>query len=232
MQGRLIYGFGGILIGLVAGFFAANSLNRDAVTAPSSISAADTGNSPSSNPNNTGSQLGGMQGDVTQTLEKAEKEPNNFVAQMLAGDMYAQIGKFDKAVEFYKRGIALDGENLQANVVLANALFDSQRFEEAEVYYAKALQIDPRNVNALTDLGTTFVERKEPDYDRAILEYKKALQIDPKSSTTIYYLGIAHLRKGERQEAERTLTELEQLGAASELVTRLRQNISQGSTIQ
>jgi len=28
------------------------------------------------------------------------------------------------------------------------------------------------------------------------------------------------------------LTELEQLGAASELVTRLRQNISQGSTIQ
>lgn len=232
MQGRLIYGFGGILIGLVAGFFAANSLNRQALSEPASSSGSETSTVTSSLPNTSNSQSGGMQADVTQTLEKAEKEPNNFVAQMLAGDMYAQIGKFDKAVEFYKRGIALNGENLQANVVLANALFDSQRFEEAEVYYAKALQIDPRNVNALTDLGTTFVERKQPDYDRAILEYKKALQIDPKSSTTIYYLGIAHLRKGEKQEAERTLTELEQLGAASELVTRLRQNISQGSTIQ
>jgi len=232
MKGRLTYGSGGILIGLVAGFFAANSLNRQALSGPASSSGSETSTVSSSLPNTPNSQSGGMQADVTQTLEKAEKELNNFVAQMLAGDMYAQIGKFDKAVEFYKRGIVLNGENLQANVVLANALFDSQRFEEAEVYYAKALQIDPRNVNALTDLGTTFVERKQPDYDRAILEYKKALQIDPKSSTTIYYLGIAHLRKGEKQEAERTLTELEKLGAASELVTRLRQNISQGSTIQ
>ena len=222
MQGKLFYGAGGLLIGLVLGFFAANSLNRNATVAATSTTAPVAGPSSGTSPN----QPGGMQADVAQTLQRAESEPENFVAQMQAGDMYAQIGRFDKAIEFYSKGVNLNPQNAPAQIVLANAYFDSAKFEEAEKYYSKALELDPKNVNARTDLGATFVERATPDYERAISEFKRALEIDPKSAPSLYYLGIAHLRKGDRAEAEKVLAEMEKNDPQSELVARFRQNMN------
>ena len=224
MQGKLLYGVGGLIIGLAAGFFAANSLNRQAVVVPSST--ATVGSIPGGSTTEDTIQPGEMQADVAQTLQKAESEPSNFAAQMQAGDMYARIGRFDRAIEFYLRGVGLNPQNAAANIVLANAYFDSQNFEEAEKYYSKGLEIEPNNVNARTDLGATFVERKSPDYDRAIQEFRKALEQDPKSAPTLYYLGVAQLRKGDRAEAEKTLAELEKNNPQNELANRLRQNLN------
>ncbi len=228
MQGKMFYGAGGLLIGLVLGFFAANSLNRNAAVTASSPAAPAAGSSSVSSPN----QPGGMQTDVAQTLQRAESELENFVAQMQAGDMFAQIGRFDKAIEFYTKGANLNPQNAPAHIVLANAYFDSAKFEEAEKYYAKALELDPKNVNARTDLGATFVERATPDYQRAISEFKRALEIDPKSAPALYYLGIAHIRKGDRAEAERVLAEMEKNDPQSELVARFRQNLNAKQSTQ
>lgn len=214
MNSKLLYLSIGLLIGAVAGFFGANSLNRSALSSHSPAT-----------PMNGSVPAEITAGSVDGILEKAVNEPQNFAAQMQTGDLYAQIGRFDKAVEFYKRGLILQPENFEANVVLANALFDSQRFEEAEPYYAKALTLKEDDVNARIDLGATFVERASPDYDRAIKEFNKARELDPKSTGAVYYLGIAHLRKGDRETAIRMVSELEKLDAASPLVGKLRQNI-------
>jgi tetratricopeptide (TPR) repeat protein len=222
MQRKLFYGAGGLLIGLLLGFFAANSLNRNAAVAATSTTAPVAGPSSGTGPN----QPGGMQADVAQTLQRAESEPENFVAQMQAGDMYAQIGRFDKAIEYYTKGVNLNTQNAPAQIVLANAYFDSAKFEDAEKHYAKALEIDPKNVNARTDLGATFVERASPDYERAISEFERALEIDPKSAAALYYLGTAHLRKGNRAGAEKVLSEMEKNDPQSELVARFRRNLN------
>jgi len=217
-----------LAIGLGVGFYAANSLNRDQVLATGQTTAA-----PESTSASVTVPASGMQADVTATLEKADSEPQNFAAQMEAGDMYAQIGRFEKAVEYYKRGVVINPENFQSNVVLANALFDSQQFEEAEAYYSKAVQINPKDANALTDLGTTFVERPKPNYDRAIEEFQRARKADPNHLPSLYYLGIATLRKGDRDGARKILVDLERAGPTSDLVGRLRQNIDAPSpTIQ
>jgi len=221
MQRNILFGIVGLAIGLAIGFFAANSINRQ-----DDLNASSANNSslrPA--PEAPGQSSGGMLADVDQMIQTAESEPQNFVAQMRTGDMYAKIGKFDSAIEFYKRGILLKPDDFNANVVLANALFDSQRFEEASDYYAKAVKINGADVNARTDLGTTFVERSSPDYERAIKEFKAALEIDPKHEPTLYYLGIAYLRKGEKDKADRMLAELEKANPASSLIDRLRQNI-------
>jgi tetratricopeptide (TPR) repeat protein len=227
MQGKLLYGVGGLLVGLVLGFFVANSLNRNGAVTASSVPMSSSDSPATGNPN----QPGALQ-DVAETLQRAETEPENFVAQMKAGDMYAQIGRFDKAIEFYAKGVNLNPQNAPAHIVLANAYFDTQKFEDAEKFYARALEIDPKNVNARTDLGATFVERSSPDYERAILEFKRALETDPKSGPALYYLAIAHSRKGDRVEAEKTLAELVKNDPQSELVSRLRQNLKAGQTTQ
>lgn len=217
-----------LLVGAILGFLAANSLNRGDVTTAASTGAPTAISTNSAVP----IPVGGMQQDVSATLEAAEGNPQNFAAQMKAGDMYAQIGRFDKAVEFYKRGVLINPSNFQANVVLANALFDSQKFEEAESYYAKALDINPKDANARTDLGATFVERPSPNFERAIEEFRKVRQADPGHLPSLYYLGIATLRKGDRSGAEKILSELQAAGPNSELVGKLRQNLEAAPVTQ
>ncbi len=221
MQRNLVFGIVGLVIGLAIGFFASNSLNRQ-----TDVSAAGAPPQAAPPAPNQSSGNGAMLADVDQMIQKAETEPENFSAQMRTGDMYAQIGKFDKAVEFYKRGILLKPDDFNANVVLANALFDSQRFEEASDYYAKAVRINDKDVNARTDLGTTFVERQTPDYERAIREFNAALEIDPKHEATLYYLGIAYFRKGDKGNADKMLAELEKANPTSSLIVRLKQNMA------
>ena len=229
MQGKLFYGVGGLIIGLVLGFFAANSLNRNGTVTASTNAMPSVGLPATNQANQPG---GGMQADVAETIQRAETETENFVAQMQAGDMFAQIGRFDKAIDFYLKGVDLNPQNVPANIVLANAYFDSQKFEDAEKYYAKALEIDPKNVNARTDLGATFVERPVPDYERAVSEFQRVLELDPKSGPALYYLAIAQLRNGNRPAAEKALVELEKTNPQSELVKRLQQNLNINQTTQ
>lgn len=221
MQKSILFGILGLVVGGMIGFYAANSLNRQEFrTSNVDMSAPLPGQAPQTTVN-----TGGMQADVSATLEAAESQPQSFAAQMKAGDTYAQIGRFDQAVEFYKRGLLINPGNVQANIVLANALFDSQKFDEAEGYYAKALQIDPKNPDATADFGATFVERPNPDYQRAIAEFKKALEIEPNHASAIYYLGIANLRKGDRKAAEGYLAELEKKHPGNLLTGKLKQNL-------
>lgn len=226
MQKNILFGIGGLILGLAIGFYVANSINRSAATQaqiaqnqPNTVSMLEHGaaqNQPS----------GGMLTDVQEKLERAKREPNNFAAQMQAGDMYAQIGRFDEAIKFYEAGVKLNPNDLQANLVLANAYFDSKQFETAEKYYTKVLEINPQDVNARTDLATTLVERQNPDYERAIREFQQSLAIDPKHEPTLYNLAVAYSRKGEAENAQKTLARLEQTNPNSHLVGRLKQVIS------
>jgi tetratricopeptide (TPR) repeat protein len=212
---NLLFGICGIAIGLVVGFFAANSLNREA-------SLTETARA---NRNSTAVATEITGPAVDELLQKAEAEPQNFATQMRTGDMYAKISRFDEAVKFYKRGLILKPSDFNANLVLANALFDSGKFEEAEAYYSKALAINEKDVNARIDLGTTFVERATPDYDRAIAEFEKALGLEPNNDAAMYYLGIAKLRKGDRAGAVEIAERLEKTNSGSTLIAKLRNNI-------
>lgn len=224
MRKSVTFGFAGLAVGLVIGFFGANRLNRGTDTsssAPSDISSAVIDPSTAST-----SPSGGKMPDITSVLDEAGTSPGNFVAQMKAGDVYAQIRRFDKAIEYYSRGVALQPDDLSANLVLANAYFDSGEFENAGEYYQKAIKLAPDDLNARTDLGATFVERKGPDFGRAIKEFEAVLNLDSKHEPALYYLGVAYIRSGDGENAEKTLKRLESLNPASELTARLRQNMA------
>ena len=219
----LLLALAGVVVGFIIGFAVANSLNRNTIATQIAPANNPQLNEPNPQPNLSGE----MMPDVAETLDTAKNEPNNFAAQMKAGDMYAQIGRFDEAVKFYEAGVKLKPNDLQANLALANSYFDSKQYENAEKYYAKVLEINPKDVNARTDLATTLVERANPDYDRAVKEFQQSLAIDPKHEPTLYNLAVAYLRKGDTENAQKTLTQLEQANPNSRLVERLKQIFSQ-----
>jgi Tfp pilus assembly protein PilF len=225
MQKSILFGIVGLIVGLAIGFFAANSINRNAaktVPAMQSELPVAMGNPPLNIP----AAQGGMQPVVAEALDKAKNEPDNFEAQMKAGDMYSQIGSLDKAKEYYDKGAALAPSDFDGTIKVAAAYFDIKQYEAAGRFYQKALELNPKDINARTDLGTTFIEGPNHDIDKGINEYEQSLQIDPKHEPTLYMLGIAFIRKGDMEGAKKTLSQLETANAASPLVAKLKEGIS------
>lgn len=66
---------------------------------------------------------------------------------------------------------------------LANFLYDQKQYTQSIEWYQRALELDPKNVNARTDLGTAyFYTGRSQD---ALREYRKSLEIDPQHEPTL-----------------------------------------------
>ncbi len=68
-------------------------------------------------------------------------------------------------------------DNSDGWIALGNALYDSNRWNEAIDAYQKALAIDPKNVDVRVDMGTCYRSIGKPE--SAVEEYRKAVKIKP-----------------------------------------------------
>lgn len=228
MQRNVLYAIGGMIFGLIVGFFFANSINKSA-TEKFDVTQNSTGipSSLQQVPNITVKeqpppQQGGMLTQIAETLDLAEAEPNNFEVQTKAGDMYAKIQKFDKAIEFYEKANKINPIDYQTIVKIGNTYFDNQEFEKAEKWYLQALEKKADDINVRTDLGITFVERTNPDLERAIKEFQTSLKTDPKHEPTLYNLAVAFYKKNNAEEVQKILAQIESINPQSSLAARLR----------
>lgn len=228
----ILFGIAGLIVGLLIGFLTANNINRKAM---SQQSAAKTSapDAPFLNQQVQSSDIKELpsQGkplpEVSEKLDKAKSEPNNFDAQMQAGDLYVKIKALDKAEEFYNRAAQLNPSEYDKIVRLGNGFFDIGQFEKAEKWYERALVEKPNDINVRTDLGITFVERENPDLDRAVKEFQASLQTNPKHEPTLYNLGVAYLKKGKVEETQEVLKQLETINPQGQLAERLKLIINQ-----
>jgi len=74
---------------------------------------------------------------------------------------------------------------------LANYLYDRHEFEQAIEWYQKVLALDPQNVNALTDLGTSYFNVGRPQ--EALREFRKSLEINPEHAQTLFNSIVVNL---------------------------------------
>ena len=217
-KNSIIFGVLGILIGLAVGFFGANALNRkNSSSTPQSSTAPPFADNRPSQP---GTNPAGMLADVQETLDKAKNEPENFEAQLKAGEMYSKIRRFDTALEFYEKAQKLKPDDFSANSTLGNAYFDVKQYEKAQAAYAKALEIKPKDVAVRTDYGLTFYLSDPSDVDRAISEYRKSLEIDPNHELTLQNLIVALDDKGEKEETGKALAILKKVNPKNDVVKK------------
>jgi len=74
---------------------------------------------------------------------------------------------------------------------LANYLYDQQQWQRAIEWYQKVLELDPKNANARTDLGTAYFNLGRPT--DALREYRRSLAIDPTHQPTMFNLIVLQL---------------------------------------
>ncbi len=76
-------------------------------------------------------------------------------------------------------------------LALANFLYDQKQYDKAIEWYQRALELDPGNVNARTDLGTAYFYTGRPQ--DALREYRKSLASDPKHEPTLFNIIMVNL---------------------------------------
>ena len=86
--------------------------------------------------------------------------------------------------------VAKDPNNRQAWVALGNEYFDADQPMEAVEAYQKALDLNAKDANVLTDQGVMF--RRLGWFDRAVDNFTRAYQADPSHAVSLYNLGITY----------------------------------------
>lgn len=86
--------------------------------------------------------------------------------------------------------VAREPQNRQAWVALGNEYFDADQPMESIEAYQKALDLNAKDPNVLTDQGVMF--RRLGWFDRAVDNFSRANQADPNHATSLYNLGITY----------------------------------------
>lgn len=102
----------------------------------------------------------------------------------------APMVNVQQKVNELKAIVAKDPKNRQAWVALGNEYFDADQPMESVEAYQKALELNDKDPNVLTDQGVMF--RRLGWFDRAIANFSKASQADPTHATSLYNLGITY----------------------------------------
>jgi tetratricopeptide (TPR) repeat protein len=220
---NLLFLAGGLLLGFTSGFILANQMSwREGLqSARAQAPSANTSGANASGNRGSNQQQQLSEKEIREAIQNADARTDDKELQKRFGmALYAYANQtrdpryLTDAVRFLKRAVEADPKDRSAIVSLANALFDmgqlgdAARFAEARTYYQKALDLDPKDVNARTDLGLTYYFAEPSDPQSAIREYRRSLEIDPRHEQTLQNLATALIKTGNRKEAEKTIETL------------------------
>ena len=228
----LLFSIIGILSGFILGFFLTNSYNQRAV-AP----AASTTNQVASAPATQTEAPAPPDTPDPQMLAAAQKRasdaPQDFEAQMQAGEIFYRAKKYTEAAGFLNKANQIKPDAFEPLIGLGNTYFDdaaknnaNDKWPLAEKWYSEALKKDANNVGTRTDLGLTFVFREPPDYERAIENFRKSLELDPQHEQTLQNLTFAYLKTNNKKEATATLLRLEKVNPKNAALGKLREDVA------
>ena len=124
-----------------------------------------------------------IEGLVEHLAQRLASAPDDAEGWAMLGRSYSVLGRFAESLPAYRRAIALRPQDAQAHADLADALgsANGQSLDgEPEQLIAKALQLDPDNVKALSLSGTLQFNRG--DAAAAARQWAHALRgLDPDS---------------------------------------------------
>ena len=157
---NLLFGIIGILLGFIVGFMFASSMSQKTQQAQLA-SAAQTmpadhppvgAQNPSGNPDEVRAQ-------VTESIEKARKEPNNFDAQVKAAELYYQIQRYDQAIEFLLKANQLNPTDYRTVVILGMVNLDAGHYDTAEKWYRAAMKMKGDDIMVAAGLAEATLQK-------------------------------------------------------------------------
>jgi tetratricopeptide (TPR) repeat protein len=120
---------------------------------------------------------GDSEGALTDVKDALAANPNDRNNLQLNGDILMKLGRTDDAIAVYKRILDQDAKNRFALTSLGYAERTAGRDSEAEKYFQRLAQADPKLYVPYLALGDLYTARHH--YARAQAEYTRALALAP-----------------------------------------------------
>jgi tetratricopeptide (TPR) repeat protein len=117
-------------------------------------------------------------------------------------------------------------EGISENINLGNFLFDNHQYEQALVYYKKAIKLDNKNTDVIVDAGVSYFNLK--NFEQAIHYFKNALELNPNHPNALYNLGIVSAQTGNMSgmiEAWNTLIEVAPESGPAQTARRMLEQV-------
>jgi cytochrome c-type biogenesis protein CcmH/NrfG len=115
-------------------------------------------------------------------LEKLKTDPNDSAALSQLGAIYHTTHRFKQAAAFYSRAVDADPKNVALRTRFASSLYRSGDVDGAIAQLNRALKIDPKDANALFDLGMIRLQGKQ-DGKGAVAAWQQLLKSNPEMSS-------------------------------------------------
>jgi len=154
-------------------------------------------------------QNGDLQGAVRGYLAILATHPARVDVRSNLGAAYSALGRYEEAIEQYKRALIIDGGNHAIRFNLALAYYKAAWFAEAATElerFVTALPSSPQTANARLVLA---------DCHARLGEYKKVIQLlaplaetDPENRTLAYLLGSALIGVGQLNKGQEIIDRL------------------------
>jgi len=148
-------------------------------------------------------QLGKFE-DALLSLEKVVNSHFSFLhimqARMVLGYIYSVTGRFRLAEFEFSKVNEMGLQSSQALAALGYVLYAQKKIPESIETLKKALDLEPKNPNALNSLGFIYAEEKI-DLGAAVSFCRQAVDIAPRNAAYLDSLGWAYFRQGNLLEA-------------------------------
>jgi tetratricopeptide (TPR) repeat protein len=96
-------------------------------------------------------------------------------------------GRFEEALNYFRRALILKRDNLDTIIGIANAYMVLEQEREARHYFEKAIEIDPENSAAFMPLA--FIYNHEKKFDESAKFAKKVLNNYPRYDAAYFLLA-------------------------------------------
>jgi len=148
----------------------------------------------------------GAESDYKRSIELNPKNP---IAHFYYAVCLAGLGRKQQAIKEITQAQELDPLSLPVNASVVYVLYLCRQYDEAIKAGKKTLELDPNFSLTHQRLGLAYVQKKM--YHEAIAEFQQAVNTSHRAPQPLVALGHAYAVSGSRVEAEKVLTELEDL---------------------
>ncbi|MGH9141109.1 MAG: tetratricopeptide repeat protein, partial [Vicinamibacterales bacterium] len=131
------------------------------------------------------------------------QDPKVIDAWFMLGNEYYRRRQFSRAIEQFKRALALKPDYDLVVINLANAYRALGRDREAMVGYRRFMELDPKNAQIRYEAAQILIDSGQ--LDEARQQLSEALALEPKLAAARNALGVLALRRGDLAGAEREI---------------------------
>jgi tetratricopeptide (TPR) repeat protein len=148
-------------------------------------------------------QSGDLQGAIRSYLAILEKHPARVDVRSNLGAAYSALGRYEEAIEQYKRALVIDSANSAIRFNLAMAYYKAAWFTEAATElerFVAAASDSPQKINAHVVLADCQLRLGQ--YKKVIDGLTPLTEIDPANRTIAYLLGSALIGDGQLNKGQ------------------------------